>query len=680
MTNCLSSALDYAAKDLSVLPCYSPDDQGRCRCGKPDCADNGKHPVGSLVPHGLTDATTDETKIRAWWKQCPQANVAFRVPSDMVVIDVDGAQGFEALKEKGYHLPATAIAKTARGNHYLYRTDHPVRPKVGVLPKVDIRGEGSYIIAAPSRHASGAVYEWAASLDEIADAPAWIDALTNGKGHRQSAEPSDGTIPEPGRNAHMASLAGSMRRRGMTPEAIEVALLEENTRRCAPPMDDDEVCGIARSIGSYPPAAPDHNDDLEVEIEDWPARANVDAFYGIAGDLVAVFSPHTEGDPNAILIQILVLAGNCIGRGPHCVIEGRAHFTNESVVLVGNTGSGRKGTAEGRARQPFRAIEAEWERDRILGGSSTGEGLIHAVRDARIEKQPIKEKGRIVGYQEVEVDPGVSDKRLVLLESEFARVLQVSQREGSTLSETLRRAWDGTKLEVLTRAPYKATDTHVSIIGHITPAELLHHLDKTNAANGSFNRCLWICCKRSKLLPNGSEPDPVALAPLYSRLERAIRAARKVGCMTRDPKAAALWTEVYPGLSIERAGMLGALAARGTAHIARLSMIYALLDSSSVVKLPHLQAALAVWNYAERSCAFVFGDSLGDPLADELLRALRDAGAHGMSRTDIRDHFKRNKSAADIGHALKLLAQQGLATRTTEQTGSRPLERWSVTS
>ena len=106
-------------------------------------------------------------------------------------------------------------------------------------------------------------------------------------------------------------------------------------------------------------------------------------------------------------------------------------------------------------------------------------------------------------------------------------------------------------------------------------------------------------------------------------------------------------------------------------------MLYALADSCDFIRRPHLKAALALWDYSERSAAFVFGESLGDPTADELLRALR-ATPDGMTRTEIREHFGRNKSSGEIARALGVLARQGLASGEKEKRDGpgRPTERW----
>jgi hypothetical protein len=139
-----------------------------------------------------------------------------------------------------------------------------------------------------------------------------------------------------------------------------------------------------------------------------------------------------------------------------------------------------------------------------------------------------------------------------------------------------------------------------------------------------------------------------------------------------------LWRAVYGPLSDGKPGLAGALLARAEAHVMRLALLYALLDRSTVIQAPHLLAALALWEYAERSVYFIFGDSLGDPLADELLRLLR-ANPEGLTRNDLMNYLSRHQTSERIGRALGLLLQHCRARREQQGTGGRPAERWFAT-
>jgi hypothetical protein len=408
----------------------------------------------------------------------------------------------------------------------------------------------------------------------------------------------------------------------------------------------------------------------------WPVALAPEAFYGLAGEIVRALEPSSEADPAAMLIQIVVGFGNILGRTAHAVVEADKHFGNEFVVLAGKTSKGRKGTSWGRINRLLNAAEKEWANDRIQTGLSSGEGLIWAVRDPVEKMERVKERGEPVRYEKVEADPGVSDKRLLVVEPEYANVLKQTERQGNTLSAILRQSWESGDLRTLTKnSPARATGAHVSLLGHITTEELRRYLTTTEMANGFGNRHLWICVRRSKELPDGGSVDEAVLAELQTRLADAVAFGRGQGAMYRDEAAREMWREVYGQLSADRPGLSGALLGRAEAHVLRLSMIYALLDCSPAIGATHLLAALALWDYAEASVKHIWGDALGDPVADELLRLLR-ASPDGITRNQMCDSFGRHQSSERIGKALALLAEHRLARSEHQETGGRPREVW----
>lgn len=404
--------------------------------------------------------------------------------------------------------------------------------------------------------------------------------------------------------------------------------------------------------------------------DEWPAPLAPAAFDGLAGEFVAVVEPETEADPAAVLIDLLVQVGHALGRTAHVRVGAVNHYPNLYGVVVGPSGAaGRKGTAYSEARRLLDRAAPEASA-RVVGGAASGEGIIWAVRD------PIFARDKKTG-EDVEVDPGVRDKRLLLREAEFSQVLRVAGRDSNTTSVVLREAWDGgERLQTLAKNnPATATGAHVSLLADITPAELRRELTATDRANGFANRILWCCSRRSKELPEGGRVDPGALDGLAARLGGLIADAHLLGPVARDDAARELWHGAYGSLTRERPGLLGALLARAEAQVTRLSLIYAVLDGAQTIGREHLEAALAVFDYCERSAAFIFGEALGDPTADELLDALRRAGT-GMTRSELRDYFGRNRSSSEIGRALALLDGQGLARIERETTAGRPAERW----
>jgi hypothetical protein len=299
-------------------------------------------------------------------------------------------------------------------------------------------------------------------------------------------------------------------------------------------------------------------------------------------------------------------------------------------------------------------------------GMSSGEGLIWQCRDAIY---------KFVKGEEVLADPGVDDKRLWVMESEFASVLRVAQREGNTLTAIIRRAWDRADLATLTKnSPATATGAHIGITGHVSRDELLRYLDRSELASGFANRFLFFVARRSRLLPDGDTIPEDVLAPLAARLRVAQDWAAERRILHRDVEARAVWHEVYGALTAERAGMFGGATSRAEAQVLRLSVLYAILDCSEWIRSEHLMAALAIWRYCEESARWVFGDAVGDPTADTILGALRRNAE--LDREDIVNLFGRHANRDRIDRALGLLLAAGLARPERVPTPGRPREVW----
>jgi len=442
--------------------------------------------------------------------------------------------------------------------------------------------------------------------------------------------------------------------------------------------------GSARSAKSEPTTSEEDTEaaaDASSDVAPWPDPLDPAALYGLVGEFIDLVEPHSEADPVAIHAQFMVLYGNVVGHEPYFPVEASKHYVNEDALIVGPTAKARKGTGGDIARRCFETVDSQWANSRIIGGMSSGEGLIWNVRDPIITREPIKEKGRVVGYQDVETDAGVIDKRLMIIESEFAAPLAVLNRDANTLSPVLRQCWDNGNLRITTKnSPAVATGAHVSIIGHITRDELIKKMADNEIGNGFANRFLPVASKRSKCLPEGGELHKVDFGPFERRLIRAVAAASKIKEMRRDDLARELWAHVYPTLSEGTSGLLGSVTARAEAHVLRLSMLYALMDGSDVITADHLLAALAMWDYCFASARWLFGSRIGDKIADTIMDALRQA-PDGLTREAFTNLFDRNKTAKEIGRALSTLASAGAVTMTKVQgERGRPTEVWRISS
>jgi primase-like protein/uncharacterized protein DUF3987 len=401
----------------------------------------------------------------------------------------------------------------------------------------------------------------------------------------------------------------------------------------------------------------------------WPVLDDA-ALYGLAGEIVNQIKPQTEADPVGILVQLLTSFGSLIGNSAYYPVESSRHHANLFMILVGKSSKGRKGTGAERVRDIVRDADALWTLDRCVSGLSSGEGIINAVRD-EVKKWNSKEN-----CEEL-VDPGIADKRLMITEEEFAGTLSVMERPGNTLNPILRNAWNGgLRLQTLTKAAGQtATKPHISVVGHITEDETRRRLTRTDIANGFANRFLWLLVKRWQLLPHGGYLDDVVRADLARRFKEAVEFGKRVGRIGMARDAYDAWTEIYPALSAERPGLFGSVTARAEAQTIRLALIYTLLDRKLAIEKVHLEAALAVWEYCEQSAARIFGDAIGDPVADEILQALR-VTPEGLSRTRLRDLFGRHAEGDKISAALKVLLTTGKARCENKLTGGRPIEMW----
>ena len=165
---------------------------------------------------------------------------------------------------------------------------------------------------------------------------------------------------------------------------------------------------------------------------------------------------------------------------------------------------------------------------------------MYHVRDARRESLPVRERGRLVGHEDVEVDAREPDKRLLVIEPELAVVLRVIAREANILSGLIRQAWDAGDLGTLTKhSPLRATGAHVSLIGHITEEEVRRYLTETERANGFANRFLWLLVKRSKTLPDGAPVPDTILAPILDAFREVVAFSETVSERGRDAEARA---------------------------------------------------------------------------------------------------------------------------------------------
>jgi Bifunctional DNA primase/polymerase, N-terminal/Protein of unknown function (DUF3987) len=404
----------------------------------------------------------------------------------------------------------------------------------------------------------------------------------------------------------------------------------------------------------------------------WPKPLEEAAYYGLAGEIVRAIEEETEADPAALLLHLLAAFGNCVGGQPYFEIEGAKQRSILFCLIVGRSAKARKGTAWSHIKRLFSNVDPDWLTKCLASNLSSGEGVVWAVRN----DQSAKRNGRSRRAKKGTEEP--AEKRLFVIQTEFASALRVQRRDGNTLSAILRQAWDSDRMRILTKTlPTETTGAHVSIVGHITEEELRRELTETDQANGYANRFLFVCAERKRLLPLGGRIDSHVLRPLVLRLQLTKFRASKIGEMQLSQNATRLWCKYYKKLSNEIPGMLGYVTARSEAQVLRIAMIYALFDYSAIMKTRHLRAAYAVWKYCSRSARYIFGGSLGNKDTDIILRALKDS-KKGLTRDEIRELFSRNSSSSRIQRALDFLLEHRLAKHKTKKTNGRPAEIWKA--
>jgi putative DNA primase/helicase len=261
MNALLDAALSYAGRGWYVFPCAWIEG-GACSCKDPECDSPGKHP---LTPHGLLDATNDATSVREFWTKFAKANIAVvtGAKSGIAVVDVDNIDVARPELRKllpEYDFRSVPLQKTGKGWHLIF--SYPgVHVKNGTkfLPGMDSRGDGGYIMAAPSRHISGNDYEWKAALNgSIAPLPAALllaingpSANSNGQKPRFDSSIVWEGISEGERDATLFKYASKMRGND-TPRDLADRLIVEASARCKPPFSERKALQKVEQAYKYP--------------------------------------------------------------------------------------------------------------------------------------------------------------------------------------------------------------------------------------------------------------------------------------------------------------------------------------------------------------------------------------------------------------------------------------------
>jgi hypothetical protein len=375
-------------------------------------------------------------------------------------------------------------------------------------------------------------------------------------------------------------------------------------------------------------------------------------YAGILGEITAAAGPTTEADPVGIYASLLAGTGVIIGPGPHVQVGNTRHPLLIWPLLLGRTGSGRKGEATATAEIFLRIAVPDAYPDITVSGLSSGEGLIERIRDEHTE-----------------------DKRLLVIEPEFTSVMARSRREGSTLAAVQRQAWDGRALTVLNRQQLKASASHVAIIGHITPREFRLRLAEADLTGGTYNRYLPFFVERGKLLPIPEGVSEEAKRSLSSRLADRIEEAKQARRIQFDGEATQLWSgELYPELAAadDEDQAEAEFTRRAAPYCLRIAGLLAVLDNRSLISKSDLAAAGAAVRYAIASARYVLDRQARDPRLDRIRRAVDAAGTAGLSRSAVSGLFSRNLTKEVLDELLVQLVADGAYEESHTATGGRP--------
>lgn len=406
-----------------------------------------------------------------------------------------------------------------------------------------------------------------------------------------------------------------------------------------PPKKPDfrRIAGATSRIDAARAGTPSEDDDHHRNAP----SPSPDCLYGLVGEIAKAGGDTTEANPYAIALNALAYIGCCLGRGPYMPVGNTYHHARLFTMHVGRSGSGRKGDAVSLIHR----IDMSLRKESVFlapqvhrGGLSSREGLAFLIHD---------------GYREgkKEVEP-IHDKRLWVIESEFANVLHQTKRDGNTLSAALRDCWDGVAIKPATKSNrISASHPHVSLSAAVTPAELLSLIEARELSNGFANRFLTIFSERSRLMPFPTATPQGEVNRLATRLGKVLEFAKVGRYADRDhtqlslaPSAATLYTELYGSELNKRAAgpLIDGLLERRAPVLLRIAMIFALTDGETIVAKKHIEAALAWVRFWADSVTFIFSTGAQEKVQQEVNDAARKIVAF------LTEHSRQSRSAISV--------------------------------
>ena len=413
---------------------------------------------------------------------------------------------------------------------------------------------------------------------------------------------------------------------------------------------------------------------------------------GVVSDYVKSIEPYTEACPIAIIMQILAFWGVMIGRKRYFTVGTSRHYGNIFVVIVGCSSLGKKGVSLNDVKFLFKNIDSEWCKSCLASGLSTGEGMIHRVRDDKktIEITPDGVTKEIIK----DGDKGIEDKRCLFVETEFGKTLRKANKDNSTLSDVGRQAYDNDDLHTTTKTnAERATGPSIGIVGHITPLELRSLITDVDIYNGWANRFMWPVVEGVRSLPDPEEPPYEMIEDIVKTIKSAKEKIYadvniKEGVLEDDYKEQAeektveekevifsekslkFWVELYESLDKEDQGKVQPLLDRSKPHIRRLAMNIALINGYDQIELKHLKSAQLLWTYNIRSVRHIFVEDVSNLSADarKIYEALKESN-EGLTRTEMSRLFSNGRTKIQLDSAVQSLVTSNLVTVEERKRG-----------
>jgi Bifunctional DNA primase/polymerase, N-terminal/Protein of unknown function (DUF3987) len=661
----LRTALNYAKRGWHIFPVHWPVD-GKCSCGKVDCENKGKHP---LTANGFKDATTDPKTITEWWTKWPSANIglATGAVSGIVVVDIDNPEAKEELKKilpSDYDIGAVTRSATGRGWHLVYA--HPgveVKNRTGILPKVDVRGDGGYIIVEPSTHISGKQYKWQVPpVGELRKLPVELYKLITfsnvGNGHAKfdSSVVWEG-IPDGQRDDELFRYACQLRSFN-APRDVTEELLVAAATRCKPPFPTDEALAKVAQAWKYQPGHSNGTANDRVGREQVTLEANENdslpvtcsgereqdavtdsafpeaAWTGLFTRWRDTVAPCTEASLEALWGAFLLAVGMVIGRSAWRESP-RPLYPNFYLLLMGQTGDSRKSTVMWLACELLRRVGEDFKE---LDGVVSAEGIYEALKERE------------------------GTKGLVYAD-EFRALLSVAKRKGT--QDILPR------LNSLYYCPDRAsidrvkdstviTRPFLSLVTATPQAYVEDILSDLEITGGFLNRFLIISGNEQEPKPIVKSPSAAAWGPIAAGL-RQVR-ERTFGHLEMTAEATELWINFYTGWKKERREWhpkQANLSARTFEHVLKIAVVYSALAGEQQISVKSLAIAVAVGGWLQFNTLQLFADTGLDHFGKcerIILDILKRATDGRMWRRDLQQVVsKRGFNGEVFTRALKAL-------------------------